>query len=140
MDQEGKQTVSGDRNIINPSGGTNITGDVHMTAPQPSVRALLESENEKTDDGSYMTIVRIHLDAPYAAKNLVVQVRGDGIKTYGVNRVDPSASISTGGVTYKGQPATIVAAPLTTDYRVFIATDGPASGLQVDAVLDAEVS
>jgi hypothetical protein len=122
----------------NQSGGTNITGDIHITAPQPSVHVSTEAQDKPTDDG-YMTTMRVHLDAPYAARNLVVLVGGTGVKTYGINRVDPSASLSTGGITYRGMPATIVGAPLTSDYRVFITTDGPASGLQVEALLDVDV-
>jgi hypothetical protein len=78
-DEQGEQTVHGDRNIINPSGGTNVTGDVHITAPQPQVRPEQRFANQKQGD-KYVTQALLHLDAPYAATKLQVEVRGSSIE------------------------------------------------------------
>lgn len=118
------------------SGGITA-GVVNISAPQPSVQVTKEAEFEPSDDG-YMTRVLVKLEAPYAARNLAIFVEGTGLKASGVNRVDPSASLSTGPITYRGKSGTIVGAPLTNAYRVFVVTERPDAQINVEALLDVD--
>jgi hypothetical protein len=138
---EGSPTVGDDRSITThgQSGGTNITGDVHISAPQSSVSIETVAENEPTD-GGYQTTVAVHLEAPYAAKNLAVLVNRTSLKGFGLNRVDPAASLSTSGLSSPGFSGILVSPPLTSDYRVFIVTDEPDTELAVEARLNVEVN
>lgn len=135
-DQQGNVYNIG--NVTSHGEGSVAAGVINISAPQrSSVKVAREAEFEPTDQG-YMTRIRVDLEAPYAARNLVIFVQGTGIKATGVNRVDPSASLSTGAITYRGKPGTMVGAPLTNAYRVFIVTERPDAQINVEALLDID--
>jgi hypothetical protein len=134
-------------NIVGQYGGTIGSLDIRnvqiggvrvIHAPKPSVHVRTEAEYEPEDD-AYLTRFAVHLDAPYAARNLAVFAKGAGVKMISVNRVDPSASLVTGSITDGERRGVIVGAPLTSDYRVFVVTEHPDAGLEVEARLNVEV-
>lgn len=135
-DKQGDTYNIGDVTSHDQSGGITA-GVVNISAPQPSVQVVKEAEFDPTDEG-YTTRVLVNLEAPYAARNLAIFVEGTGIKATGVNRVDPSASLSTGAITYRGKPGTIVGAPLTNAYRVFVVTERSDAQISVEALLDID--
>lgn len=105
------------------SGGITA-GEVHITAPQPSLHGEELAVNEKTDEG-YRTHIRFHLDAPYAAKRLGVKVEGTAVKTFDVRlAVSGMTSVNMSDITPQGG-VVVVNPPLGYDYDAFIVTETP---------------
>jgi len=82
MAEQDNQRVTGDRNIINPSGGNNFTGDVHINAaPQPGVEYQVLADNEQVGQG-YATQVVAKITAPYAARAIKAEAHGSSIVSF----------------------------------------------------------
>ena len=126
----------GDRNIHteHQSGGTNITGDVHLNAPQASLKAQILTQNEP-GEGGYLTRARLQVLAPHAATTLVVAAQGTSIQEIRLGPVGGGINMNaresfTPTLAWKS-----VGPPVGPDYNVIVRTAQP-DDLQIEATLD----
>lgn len=128
---------SGSITTYNQSGGINVTGGVHITAPRPSVEIGQVVENEKTGNG-YLTTVNIFFKESYAAQNLVVVGSAPSLKIVNINRVGGGVFESF-GLTVDGRMAVGVERPQSDHYRAFLLTGEPEHDLKVEVLLNVDV-
>jgi hypothetical protein len=55
---------------------------VNFYAPQPGVRGQTVSENQSDSEGRFVTRMKLTLEAPYAARALWVEARGQSIQSF----------------------------------------------------------